>query len=71
MTDNMSQHCPNCEAQAKRVKALEEELIEARAEIIYSGWRDLCGWVPWQAGGNSLKQDEARRTARSLMENAK
>lgn len=48
--------------------ALKSALIEARAELIYNGWRDQRGWVPWQAGGNSLKQDEARAEARKALE---
>ena len=36
---------------------------EDRAKAIYNGWRDQPGWVPWVEGGNSHKQDEARRLA--------
>lgn len=36
---------------------------EERAKAIYNGWRDQPGWVPWVEGGNSHKQDEARRLA--------
>jgi hypothetical protein len=34
---------------------------ESSAKAIYEQWANLCGYVPWVEGGNSLKQDEARR----------
>lgn len=37
--------------------------IEAKAREIYDGWKHLPGWVPWVEGGNSHRQDEARRIA--------
>ena len=40
------------------------DIIEARARLIYDGWCDQPGWVPWVPGGNSIKQDDARRLAR-------
>lgn len=40
---------------------LEKRLAERDAQIIYMGWHDLGGYVPWVEGGNSLKQQEARR----------
>lgn len=48
----------------------EEEMrlhVEAVAEEIYSGWHDQPGFKPWVRGGNSLKQDEARRLAREKL----
>lgn len=36
---------------------------EAAAKAIYEQWSRLPGYVPWVNGGNSLKQDEARRLA--------
>lgn len=38
--------------------------LEPVARAIYDGWKDQQGWVPWVEGGNSTKQDEARRLAR-------
>lgn len=37
--------------------------IEERAKEIYETWKDQEGYLPWVEGGNSLKQDEARRIA--------
>lgn len=39
--------------------------LEAAARQIYESWSDQSGYVPWVEGGNSLKQDEARRLAMS------
>lgn len=36
---------------------------EAVAKIIYEQWSHMPGYVPWVDGGNSLKQDDARRLA--------
>jgi hypothetical protein len=45
----------------------ERSAIEAKAREIYDGWRHhLTGWVPWVEGGNSHRQDEARRAASRL-----
>jgi hypothetical protein len=38
--------------------------VEAMTRDIYNDWRGLPGWAPWVNGGNSHKQDEARRIAR-------
>lgn len=40
---------------------------ECAARKIYESWAGQDGFVPWVAGGNSLKQDEARRLARAAM----
>ena len=37
--------------------------IEAKAREIYDGWKHKPGWVPWVEGGNSHRQDDARRIA--------
>ena len=37
---------------------------EQLAEVAYNSWRDQPGWVPWVVGGNSDKQDQARRETR-------
>jgi|GEM_PF-2310231 len=34
---------------------------EASSRTIYEQWANLCEYVPWVEGGNSLKQEEARR----------
>lgn len=39
---------------------------EAAAKLVYDTWKDAPGYVPWSAGGNSLKQDEARRVVREV-----
>lgn len=36
---------------------------DAAARVIYDGWSDLPGWVPWVEHGNSERQDQARREA--------
>jgi hypothetical protein len=41
------------------------DAIEAKAREIYDGWKDQPGWVPWVEGGNSHRQDDARRIAAS------
>lgn len=43
------------------------KISEQLAEEIYNGWRAQDGWTPWVPGGNSDKQDEARREARALL----
>lgn len=48
-------------------KGLRRDALELRAQIIYSGWSDQDGFVPWVVRGNSLKQDEARSLAREAM----
>lgn len=37
--------------------------IEAKAKEIYKTWEREDGYVPWVEGGNSDKQNEARRIA--------
>lgn len=46
----------------ERDKATEHE-----AQKIYESWSGQDGFVPWVVGGNSDKQDEARRLARAAM----
>ncbi len=43
-----------------------EAYIENLAKTIYTNWPEADAH-PWQAGGNSLKQDEARAAARNLL----
>lgn len=42
--------------------------LESLAKTVYDSWQTQPGWVPWVDGGNSLKQDEARRIARRTFE---
>lgn len=37
--------------------------VEAKAREIYDGWKGSPGWVPWVEGGNSNRQQQARRLA--------
>jgi len=37
---------------------------EAAAKALYETWHSQPGYLPWQDGGNSLKQDEARELVR-------
>jgi len=39
---------------------------EASAQRLYETWSDQPGWVPWVPGGNSDKQNEARRQAHRI-----
>jgi len=45
--------------------------VEAAAKLIYETWKDIPEYRLWQNGGNSLKQDEARRIARQVIELAR
>jgi len=45
-------------------------LVEAVAKAIYWEWRRDAGYVPWVDGGNSLKQDDARKIARAVVSSA-
>ena len=40
---------------------------EVLARVIYDSWIGQPGWAPWAAGGNSDKQEEARRLARAAL----
>jgi hypothetical protein len=46
------------------------ELVEAVAKAIYYEWRRDTGYVPWVDGGNSDKQDDARKIARAVIAGA-
>ena len=45
-----------------------DQAVEAAAKLIYETWKDIPEYRLWQNGGNSLKQDEARRIARQVIE---
>lgn len=44
--------------------------LDRRAEAIYNSWREENPgeWTPWVPGGNSDKQDEARKMARQALD---
>ena len=42
----------------------DRELLELAAKALYETWQCQPGYLPWQDGGNSLKQDEARELVR-------
>ncbi|MFC0708978.1 hypothetical protein [Azorhizophilus paspali] len=48
----------------------DAERIESTARAVYEQWADQPGFVPWVPGGNSLKQDDARRIARAEIDTA-
>lgn len=50
------------------LKKLRDQLVEAFAKKHYETWADQEGYVPWQEGGNSDKQEEARKVARSVVD---
>ncbi|MCS3467107.1 hypothetical protein M2401_000828 [Pseudomonas sp. JUb42] len=50
---------PDLGAPAKASKWTAED--EAGSKAVYEQWANICGYLPWVEGGNSLKQDEARR----------
>jgi hypothetical protein len=37
MSDSLSQHCPNCEAQAAEIERLREEVKDLIDELAYHG----------------------------------
>jgi hypothetical protein len=41
--------------------------VETEARNVYDGWWQLPGWSPWTPGGNSHKQEEARKLARAAL----
>jgi hypothetical protein len=45
-----------------------DQLVEAVAKAIYSQWIAVLGYMPWVEGGNSFKQDDARRLAREAID---
>ena len=45
----------------------ERALLEAVAKAIYQQWFSSTGYVKWQEGGNSDKQEEARDIARAAL----
>lgn len=53
-----------CLVESAKHKVDKAVNIESSAKTIYESWSGLEGYVPWEDGGNSLKQDEARRQAR-------
>jgi hypothetical protein len=47
---------------------MSKELLEQLAKLIYMQWIHTNGFVPWVDGGNSFKQDEARKIAKEFIE---
>lgn len=47
---------------------MHAQLVEAFAKKHYESWANQDGYVPWQDGGNSDKQEEARKIALSLVD---
>jgi hypothetical protein len=43
------------------------KLVERVAKAIYAEWAYKTGWEPWEEGGNSFKQDDARTRARAAL----
>lgn len=64
---NESNNVQALTAEVVRLKAENEALLEMLSRQIYERWSGEEGYVPWVRRGNSLRQDEARRIARSLM----
>jgi hypothetical protein len=57
--------------QGSPLRTNQEDPTERAAQDIYKGWSEQEGFVPWVPGGNSLKQDEARRLARNAISDDK
>jgi hypothetical protein len=55
---------------AQPAAPVPDALAEAVAKAIYWEWRRDAGYVPWVDGGNSLKQDDARKIARAVVSSA-
>jgi hypothetical protein len=51
MSDSMSQHCPNCEAQAAEIERLREALRE-----VFEHWAGSEGFIPETAPEGYLLQ---------------
>lgn len=51
------------EIESLRARSAEPAVREAVAKAIYDQWVYKDGWVAWVNGGNSLRQDDARRLA--------
>jgi hypothetical protein len=47
---------------------MSKQLMEQLAKLIYMQWIHSNGFVPWVDGGNSFKQDEARKIAKEFIE---
>lgn len=61
--------CEAVETAAVEMDRLKDALVEERAKAIYARMPyDEKGTKPdWVEGGNSIKQDEARKQARALL----
>ena len=54
---------------AAKAQDAKDAANEAAAKALYKTWHSLPGYVPWQDGGNSLMQDEARKLVRLAAHN--
>jgi len=54
-----------------KVQNTEDAANEAAAKALYETWHSQPGYLPWQDGGNSHKQDEARELVRLAAHNLK
>ena len=54
-----------------KVPDAKDAANEAAAKALYETWHILPGYVPWQDGGNSLIQEEARELVRLAAHNIK
>ena len=62
--------CDAIRAHLAQPAPVPAELVEAVAKAIYYEWRRDTGYVPWVDGGNSNKQDDARKIARGVVAGA-
>lgn len=53
--------------QGSPLRSERDDAAELEAQKIYDSWTGHDGFVPWVKGGNSVKQDEARRLARAAL----
>jgi hypothetical protein len=52
-----------------KVQNAKDAANEAAAKALYETWHSQPGYLPWQDGGNSLKQGEARKLVRLAAHN--
>ena len=57
--------------EAAVLSKVAEALVEPMAKVIYRQWCYLPEYTAWVEGGNSFKQDDARRIARNVLERGK
>lgn len=65
----LAKHWPDIRKIPETIENTEAALKIAQemlAQYIYNDWQNRTGWVPWEIGGNSDKQQDARRIALSM-----